>query len=205
MRMKWMQTVFTLIGLAVLSSAAAHAQTDFAASGYEAINTSTSGNGTLETPKNAPGGMIEARHIVSPLIGFGMSYSFNPSDQTYAPTAVNCGLRCANQPTTVTANTSTIGLNWVFSRDYGKLKPFALAGLGTAIVVPTSNGYALNTSVRLAWVYGGGVDWGLSPRFGVRLQLHGNAYKAPNMPSLYSPTGKYMETLEPMIGVYFRP
>lgn len=119
MRVKWMQAVFTVIGIAALSGAAAQAQTDTAgqtqtspagpaqtssagrpranagsesefdigASFYKAFNHSSSGYGTVQTPKNSAGGMLEVRYIDKPLVGFEFTYAYNPADQTFARTA----------------------------------------------------------------------------------------------------------------------
>ena len=109
MRMKWMLTTFILMGMAALTGTAAYgqagapeggqpgkaaparaaerssAQTDVGVSGYFAMTKATSGNGTQQTPTNAPGGMLELRHIHSTLIGYEMAFSYNPADQAYVP------------------------------------------------------------------------------------------------------------------------
>ncbi len=46
------------------------AETDLSFSFYRAFTSSTSGNDTLQTPFDSNGGMVELRHIQSPLIGY---------------------------------------------------------------------------------------------------------------------------------------
>jgi outer membrane cobalamin receptor len=53
-------------------------------------------------------------------------------------------------------------------------------------------------------VYGAGLDWGLIPHIGLRFQYRGNLYKAPDLSTLYTSSGAFTHTAEPMIGVYFR-
>jgi len=53
-------------------------------------------------------------------------------------------------------------------------------------------------------VYGGGLDWGLVPHVGLRLQYRGNLYNAPALTTLYHSTGQLAKTAEPMIGAYIR-
>jgi opacity protein-like surface antigen len=229
MRMKWMLTTFILIGMAALTSAAAHGQsgapadeqnstapshrtapaatskqTDVGISFYEAFTSGTSGNGTKQTPTNAPGGMLEIRHIANSLVGYEITYSFNPAKQAYAPNPGACLLTCQNPATTITANASQISNDYVVSHKYGNLRPFAVGGLGFFIVSPGATPYGNNTPVRPTYVYGGGVDWNVSAKFGVRLQYRGNYYKAPNISSIYPATGVLTQSAEPMGGVFYR-
>lgn len=195
------------LGLAwmfAVSGALAVAQTDLAVSGFEAFNTSTRGNGTVQNVSNGPGGMVEFRQIRGPLFGYGASFSFGKADETVSPEVGNCGFRCANPTERITANASQLGLHWVVSDNFGAFTPFALAGLGFYIATPTSNQYYLNTIVRPAYEYGGGVDWCSNCRIGVRLQIRGSAYKAPDIAGVYNPTGAYAQTFQPMVGVFFR-
>lgn len=218
MRKKWMQAVAAVIGMAALSSATAHAQgaaaqqkavaseaqTDVAASFYQAMTSSTSGNGTVQTPKNAMGGMLEVRHIHSSMIGYEFTYSFNPADQAFKPQVGNCGYRCNNQPLTITAGSNIIGLDWVFSKQYGNLRPFAVGGLGFTATVPSNSAYAANNTVRPTYIFGGGLDFALGGHFGVRAQVRDNIAKAPALSIYYSPTGAYTGIIQPMGGVYYR-
>ncbi len=207
MRMKWMQAVGILFGAAVLSGVPAYAQFDVAGSFFQAYNTSTTGNGAEQTPKNSPGVLLEFRYILKPLKGFELTYSYNPADESYTVAPASCGLRCGNQPVTVTSDNHMIGMNWMFTtkKKYAGFSPFGLAGLGFVISEPNTNDYALNSVVRISFDYGGGVDYALGSRFGVRAQVRGAAYKAPDLSILYSPTGAYMQTLQPSVGIYFRP
>ncbi len=154
MRMKWMLTTFILLGMAALTGTVAYGQagapeggqpdqaaparaaarsdkqTDIGLSGYFAMTKATSGNGTQQTPTNAPGGMLELRHIHSTFIGYEMAFSYNPADQAYAPKAGACGFACANPPTKITGSAAEIALAYVVSKQMGNLRPFALGGLG---------------------------------------------------------------------------
>lgn len=219
MRMKWTHAVLTVIGMAAMSGAAAlaqtngtapaqkdkvvTAQTDMALSFYKTFTSSSSGNGTEQTPSNSAGGMFEVRHISKPLLGYEITYAFNPAAQTFTPKAGACGYFCANQPIKTSADASEFSVDYVASKKYGSLRPFAVGGLGFFITVPTNNNYYLNTVVRIAYVYGGGVDWAFSPHAGLRFQYRGNIYKAPNLSPAYNPTGVFTQTAEPMAGVYY--
>jgi hypothetical protein len=227
--MKWMLTTFILIGMAALTSAAANgqsgtpsdeqsstapsqrtapvaktSQTDLGLSGYEAFTSGTSGLGTKQTPTNAPGGMLELRHIVNSLVGYEMTFSFNPAKQAYAPITGACGLTCQNPVTTISANASEVAIDYVVSHKVGNLRPFVVGGMGFFMVFPGATPFGNNTSIRPAYVAGGGVDWNVNAKFGVRLQCRGNYYKAPNISAIYPATGVMTHSYEPMGGVYYR-
>ncbi|HEV2214350.1 MAG TPA: outer membrane beta-barrel protein [Terracidiphilus sp.] len=205
--MKRMWAAALIVGTALLMSGPlAHAQFDVAGSFFDTFNSSTTGNGTIEKPKNSPGGMVEFRYIRKPLLGFELSYSFNPANESFSVDSANCGLRCNNAPVTVTSDNHMVEVNWVLTtkRKFAGLHPFALVGPGFVISEPTTNDYAVNSRVRISFDYGGGVDFAITPKFGLRAQIRGALYKAPDLYVLYSPTGVAMQTLQPSFGVYFR-
>ena len=224
MRMKRMRATLTTIVIAATGGAMALAQanpapaqvnqankeaqvlsqTDVALSGYEAFTSSTSGNGTTQTPSNSAGGMLEVRHIMKPLLGLEFTYSFNPANQAYTPTVGSCGYFCSSQPIKASASASEISLDYVASKKFGNLRPFVVGGLGFFITVGAgSETNNLNTVVRIAYVYGGGTDWAFSQHLGIRIQYRGNLYKAPNVSPYFLPTGVYTQSGEPMGGVYY--
>jgi hypothetical protein len=172
--------------------------------GYEAINESTNGNGTQQTTTNSGGGMLELRLIASPLAGFEFTYSYNTANQTIQPSA-NCASysTCASPSTALSAKASEVGLDYVASKKFGSLRPFAVGGLGFFITSPSNSKYEVTTVVRPAYIAGGGVDWALMRHLGARLQVRGNFYKAPNLSAFNPPTGEFTHTLEPMGGFYY--
>lgn len=222
MQMKWMQAVVALIGIAAWSGAAAQgqeqaqpgparqaqaeseSQIDLGVSGYEAFNQSSSGLGTQQTTTNATGGMFEARYIVKSYVGFEMTYSYNSANQTFSPQTGNCAFTCANPVTALSAKANEIGLDYVASKKFGNIRPFLVGGIGFFITAPANSTYEVSTVVRPAYIFGGGVDWGLLQHFGVRAQFRDNLYKAPNLSALYPATGMFTQTIEPMGGVYFK-
>ncbi len=199
-----MRCLVFMVGFAILSLGSAHAQTDIGLSGYRSFNTSATGNGTVQVPTDSYGGMVEVRHISAPFIGYEITYAFNPDNQSLSPKAGACTYECGNQPETITTKANEIALDWVVSKKIGNLRPFAVGGLGFFIAVPSGNLYDLNTIVKPAFVYGGGVDWNLASHLGLRFQVRDNVYKAPDIAGLYYATGAFVHTAEPMGGAFFR-
>ncbi len=207
-------------------------QTDVAVSGYGVFNGSTSANGTVESPSNQAGFLIEARHIRNPLIGYEATYSYNRANVGYSgssnlPCPVGLPSPCgpAKIWSAVPANAHEITGDWVASLKLGAFRPFALAGVGVLFDVPaagtatttlevcgtvnplcgqTTGSAATSAQTRAVFVYGAGLDWSLIPHVGLRFQYRGNVYKATNLTSAFQSTDSFAHSAEPMAGAYFR-
>jgi opacity protein-like surface antigen len=216
-------TTFILIGMAALAGVAAFAQDsaapqpqpkragapsyhqfDIGGSFYKTFVSNSSGMGLQQTPSDGMGGLFEGRYLVSPLVGFEMAVSFNSGGQAYAPIAGACGLTCNNPPVKITGRQIETSVDWVPSMKVGNLRPFLVAGLGVFISVPDTTPLGNNTSIRGAYVYGGGVEYDIGNHFGIRGQYRGTFYKAPNISSIYPANGQYTQTTMPSGGIYYR-
>jgi opacity protein-like surface antigen len=209
MRVASVYATFLLFGLIPSATSIALAQTDVALSAFGAFSGTTNGNGTAQSPSNAAGGLIELRHITNPLIGYEASYSFNRANEVYRPTTIACPVGtvppCTTpEPAAVSADAHEITGDWVVSLKIANVRPFALAGLGVLLDEPAGNQSDTTSSTQALYVYGGGLDWGLIPHLGLRLQYRGNLYKAPDLTRLYTSTDAFRHTAEPMVGAFFR-
>ncbi len=198
-----------LFVLAALICTAARAQTDVGLSLYGAFSGAQTGNGVQESPSNSAGGLIELRHISNPIMGWEATYSYNRANQAYSVSGYVCpagNVPLCNPPTPapVSANAHEITGDWVPSIHVANLRPFGVLGVGLLLNEPTGGQSNTTSSKRAVYVYGAGLDWGLLPHIGLRLQYRGNLYKAPNLTTLYTSTGAFTHTAEPMIGLYFR-
>ncbi|MGD0939276.1 MAG: outer membrane beta-barrel protein [Terracidiphilus sp.] len=212
MQTRSISSVLLAVGMALSACGLSNAQTDVAASLYGDFTENSTGNGTTQSPSNAAGFLLEARHIRNPVIGYEATYAFNRANQTYRstiPTSCPVGSGIC-LPTAVSADAHEVTGDWVASLRIANLKPFALAGAGILIDAPaggqsnTNTNTNTSTSTKAVFVYGAGVDWGLLPHIGLRLQYRGNVYRAPDLTSAFSSTGAFTHTAEPMIGAYFR-
>jgi opacity protein-like surface antigen len=104
----------------------------------------------------------------------------------------------------VSANAHEVTGDWVASLKIRNLRPFALAGGGILFDAPVSEQSNTSTTTKPVFVYGAGIDWGLLPHIGLRLQYRGNLYRVPDLTTLFTATKAFTHTSEPMIGVYFR-
>ena len=203
MQSKWLKSSLLLIGLAMTSPAAARAQTDVGLSLYGAFHGTTNANGTIQSPSNSAGGMIELRHISNPLVGYEATYSYNRGNQTYSSACA--GVTCTSiAPVAVSANAHQISGNWIVSVHVANLRPFALTGVGVLFHQPTSGQSNTTSDTKPVFIYGAGLDWGLLGPLGLRFQYRGNLYKAPDLTKLYTSTDAFTHTSQPMIGAYFK-
>lgn len=196
-------------GLAVLIVPAAHAQTDVALSLYGAFNGTTNGNGTIQSPANSAGGIIELRHISNPIVGYEATYSFNRANQKYSSNVATglCPVGVTPPcppPVSVSADAHEISGDWIASVHIANLRPFALAGVGLLFNQPAGSQTNTKSETKPAFIYGAGLDWGVFPHIGLRFQYRGNLYKAPDLTKLYTSTNAFTHTAEPMIGAYLR-
>ena len=211
MRTRWMQVAMLMAAVSACAAARAQvaevgglAKTDVALSIYGAYSEKTTGDGIIQSPSNAAGGIVEVRHISNPFVGYEGTYSFNRANQVYSPT-VTCGLPCGViTPATISADAHEVTGDWVASLKILSIRPFALAGGGILFNQPVSGQANTTSSDKGVFVYGGGLDWGFLPHIGLRVQYRGNLYKAPDLTKLYGSSGAFTHTAEPMVGVYLR-
>ncbi len=237
---KWIYLACLLAGVAAWNGATVYAQTDIAASIDGAFSGATQ-SGTpqpgvdSQSPSNSAGALLEVRHIHNSLVGFEGAYSYNRANQTYsytfplnAPTTPCPSSGCRTQPITVavSAYAQSITGDWLISRKMRNFRPFALAGGGILLVVPSGGqtytgynvtGQYLNNATytyhttEFVLVFGAGLDWKLSSHLGLRLQDRENIYKSPQLLSTqiypFGSSGLKNDlttTQEPALGVYYR-
>ncbi|MGB6687427.1 MAG: hypothetical protein WBE76_06260 [Terracidiphilus sp.] len=191
-----------LTGIVSLSGAAAHGQFNLGASFYRTFTQSSTGNGTVQTPTDSYGGMLEARKIRSPFVGYEFGFALAPDNQSFTPKTGACGFVCENKPTDLTSKDLEFAGDWILSAKVSVLRPFVLGGLGVVVSIPSNGALDTNTTPRVAYVGGGGADIAIQRRYGLRLQYRDSFFKAPNLLPVYVPTGKYTQIAEPMFGFY---
>jgi len=195
--------MYIALSFIALSVAPAVAQTDVALSIYGAFSGATNGNGVQESPSNAAGGLFEFRHIANPIAGWEATYAYNRANQVYSQSGPSLN-NALLAPAAVSANAHEITGDWVPSVHISNLRPFGLLGVGLLLNEPASGQSNATSSDKAVYVYGAGLDWGLLPHIGLRLQYRGNLYKAPDVTRLYTSTSAFTHTAEPAIGAYFK-
>lgn len=206
MQVKWTLRSYFLAFVIMVCAASAHAQTDVAGSIYGAFSGTTTSNDVQQSPSNSAGALLEVRHIANPILGFEGTYAYNRADESYRYTGYACPVGlvpCTPGPVSVPANAHEVTADWVPSVHIANFRPFGVLGIGALLNEP-SGGVDTQSQTKAVYVYGAGLDWGLLPHIGLRVQYRGNLYKAPDLTTLYSSTNTFTHTAEPMVGLYFR-
>ncbi len=168
-----------------------------------------------QSQADAAGGMLEFRHLHSPLVGFEATYSLNRANQSIAfPVFFPGG--GAGGVESISAFAHEITGDWIVSTTEKSVRLFALAGAGLLLTEPAGGLSYSQGSSTAVYVYGVGGDWQLLPRFGLRLQYRGNIHKVPSVATAFksqsfggvappfSSPNSFIHTAEPMVGVYYR-
>ena len=228
MHTKFIATAFLLLSMAACLTPFAYAQkqTDIAGSIIGAFNETTIWNRITQSPSDSAGGLLEFRHIRSSFIGFEATYSYYRANQVYfynTPVGLPCTQTagCYTQPVAVvSANAHTIAGDWVLSRKIRNFRPFALAGGGLLLVIPSGGQSTTQNAAEFTFIFGAGLDWKLSKHLGLRLQDRIAIYKTPILaapgqyPSLtdssflsgttWNEPQIYTHSQQPALGVYYR-
>jgi opacity protein-like surface antigen len=216
-----------IAGMLMLTGIASRGQTSVALGVYGAFNGTTSGDGTQQSPANQAGGLFEFRQIKNPLVGYEATYAYNRADQGFSfsnvssPPCPTSG--CSVSTAAIANNAHEVTGDWIVSLHGANLRPFALAGGGLLLNVPSggtvttttcnnlnplcsqsTSAAATRTSTEGIFSYGAGLDWELLPHLGLRFQYRGNLYKAPAIANAFSSTNAFTHNAEPVIGIYFR-
>ncbi len=201
MRQKWVLRVVLVAVLFAAGCVVTRAQTDLALSALAEWSQSTNANGTIQLPSVHMGGLAQLRHISNPLVGYEITYSYNRANQLYVSSG---SAAVALPPQSVKANANQVTGDWVISLRLLNFKPFALGGVGVLVTRPLNDQSFTQTATTVVYVYGAGLDIGLIPHFGLRLQYRGNVNKAPDLSTVYTSTDQFVHTAEPMAGLYIR-
>ncbi len=207
------RALLLLLAISVLSSNVSNAQQTNTESADIGVNFLGALNGSLTTgnspsqpnPSNTVGGMIEFRFLIHRWVGFEGTYSYRqPSQDGPSFAFPPFGSPQTSGLISYSTHAQQITGDWVFSKKTARFTYFALAGLGGLFTTVPTGEIGTQSSANLAYEYGGGLDWKLRPRFGVRLQYRGDISKTPAISQRYPSNSGYMHTAEPMIGLYYR-
>ncbi len=153
-------------------------------------------------------------HQIKPLEGYNVNFGYTRLTENYQR---NNGI--TNPATGVTSGTYTrgsvptdvyevSGMYVVKRPQVGRqYQPFAEAGGGAVIFAPTTTPFRGHTSVRAAFVFGGGVEYRIGYHLGVRAEYRGLMYKYPDFGDVTTqvPVSKFFTvTSEPAVSLMYR-
>lgn len=199
---------FVTVGLLVAMSLAtipARAQDEprqeISAQGTGFFTKDSNGGGIAQHSTNTGGFVASYRYHFSEWLAADASYGYIRNTQQNFTSSnvynVQASIHEATSALVVTVPTHAF-----------RFQPYVLAGAGALVFDPTGKvgGFVPGamTQAKVAFVYGGGVDWNLSQHLAIRAEYRGFVYGRPDfgLPALHS--GAVTNTAQPSAGIVFR-
>lgn len=154
----------------------------------------SSGNGIQDSPSESMGGLVTFRQSFKPWLGYEVNYSYTRFSEFY--TGQHFGVQDNVHEAT--------GAYLVQAPKLLGLQPFATAGTGYLLFLPTTVGGQHNHQQgRLPLLYELGVNYPiLTDHFGARFEYRGLAYKTPDFNEPDLTTNSRRQTSELALGLY---
>lgn len=130
---------------------------------------STWQDGVQNKATNSGGVLGTYRFFFSRHHGVEGNYGYAKNTQSYSNSTDRLGVKTYS---------NEVSGAYVFRLPFGRITPFALAGVGALVFDPT-NFAGASTQTRAAFVYGGGADFNLPHHIFVRAQYRGFVYNSP--------------------------
>jgi outer membrane immunogenic protein len=162
--------------------------------------TTTSQNGIDNTATNSGGVLASYRLFFSKHHGVEANYGYERNTQSYASAAGAVGVK---------TNSHEASGAYVFRMPFGKVTPFALAGVG-ALVFDPRDFLAASTQTRAGFVCGAGADFNVTHHLFMRAEYRGFVYNSPtyDLPVLaggacHSPGAAFCWFRLPLLTTYY--
>jgi opacity protein-like surface antigen len=171
------------------------ARQDAAVQAFGSFVTTTTHNGIDNGATNSGGVLATYRYFFSKHHGIEGNYGYALNTQNYTSGSGVFGVR---------TDSHEISGAYVFRMPFGKVTPFALAGVGALVFDPKDFAGA-STQTRAAFVYGAGADLNLTNHIFMRAQYRGFVYNSPtyDLPVLAG-LDRTTHRAEPSIGFGYR-
>jgi outer membrane immunogenic protein len=196
--------LLAVIFLILAGGIASAQQSDVSANVIGVYTNHVDGKGLQETATKSGGMLLSFRHFPHQHNGVEVNYAYTKNSQRYSDLS---GVPVASVQSSIHEITGA----YVFHASRGKIQPFALAGAGLLLFIPTDSASKtgdplVSSQKRPAFLYGVGLDVQVATKLAVRAQYRGFVYKAPDFfgDALALHTGAAMQMAEPSIGVVYR-
>lgn len=174
---------------------------DLGLTGGVAFSTQPQNNGVTLTPTNNANVVATLWMKFKPKSAIEVNYGRMKNSQHYISTLDY------RIPSTVTEFSGAYVFRFA---PRGKFSPFMFGGAGVIVFNPddtlvdnVETGIGVQRQNRFAFLYGGGVDYHVIWRLGVRLQYRGLLFSAPDYKLQTLFTGQHEHMAEPGVGIVF--
>jgi opacity protein-like surface antigen len=195
------------VGLRAQDDEFFHSEANVSAIGT--FNNHADGKGIRQGTTDSGGVLVNYRYLFTRHQGVEVDYSFFKDTQLYtsasSPRLFGYGVH--NAVDEVTAS-------YVYRLPLGRLVPYVSAGTGAVVFAPgpTIQGFTpglsttatTSSEAKATFVYGGGVDVGITRHLSFRVGYRGLLYKAPGFSNPVLKTGSLTHLAETVGGLTFR-
>lgn len=198
-----------VVGLCVFFIGSAFAQDFRSEVNFQGVANITRTSDNLDIPSEATksGGFLAGyRYHLSPMFAIQGDYGYTRNtqkffDPVFGETDIQANMQQLTGEAVITAPSQS------------KVRPYGLAGIGALSFRPTnslSNNFigigkgSGNNQTRVAFVYGGGVDFDLTPYVALRAEYRGLLYKIPDFQIPGLAADAFTHTAQPSVGLVWR-
>ena len=168
---------------------------DVAVQAFGSFVRTTTHDGSDNSATNSGGVLASYRFFFSKHHGIEADYGYARNTQSYASAAGALGVK---------TNSHEVSGAYVFRMPFGKITPFALAGMG-ALVFDPRNYTGASTQTRVAFAYGGGADFSLTHHLFMRAEYRGFVYNSPTYDlAALNRLDRVTHRAEPSVGFGYR-
>jgi opacity protein-like surface antigen len=192
--------IFATMLFASLALAQEQSKHEASAQGTGFFTNDTTGNGNRQHTTNSGGLLLSYRYHINRFLAADASYGYsrNTFQNQFALGSANVSSN-VHQVTGALVVTSP--------KEYGRLRPFALAGTGVLNFDPTNSPLQLvgaNGQNKGVFLYGAGTDIDINKRFAFRLEYRGLVYDRPDFGISALNSGRTTHTAQPSAGFVVR-
>jgi opacity protein-like surface antigen len=194
--------VLVFLFLLSLAATAQEERSEISLQGTGFFTKSTSGNGTAYSTTETGGFLSTYRYHLNRWISAEAAYGYDLNTQKYLFSSsafrIQSGIHQA---------TGSVVLN-LPSRVTSRLSPYVLAGGGALVFNPVGNQFntvsGAQTQAKATFVYGAGVNYGITKRLSLRAEYRGLVYGTPYFGFGALSTNSLTHTMQPSVGFTFR-
>ena len=192
----------SMVFLLALGATAQENRSEVSLQGTGFFTKSASGNGTAYSTTETGGFLSTYRYHLNRWISAEAAYGYDVNSQKYllfsSAFRIQSGIHQA---------TGSVVVN-LPSRARSRLNPYVLAGGGALVFAPTGNQLntvsAAQTQAKSVFVYGAGVNYGITKRLSLRAEYRGLIYGTPDLGFGALSTNSITHTAQPSVGLTFR-
>jgi len=192
----------SMVFLLTLIATAQENRSEISLLGTGFVTKSASGNGTAYSATETGGFLSTYRYHVNRWMSAEAAYGYDVNSQKYLLSSsafrIQSGIHQATGSLVVNLPTHATS----------RLNPYILAGGGALVFAPTANEFntvsAAQTQTKSVFVYGVGVNYGITKRLSLRAEYRGLVYGTPDFGFGALSTNSITHTALPSVGLSFR-